>query len=97
MDEPHRRMLVSPAGLTRFVSIAIPAEIQTRAGADLQDAQRKPRAMRHLQEASQEGGAPSHLVGLAPTRHQLADLLAILAQRVPKRRPRSAGIAVAAD
>src|SRR5712691_6561034 len=89
-------MLVTPADLTGFISIAIPPEIQTRARAYLQDSQGKPRAVRHLEEAAEQGGAPAHLVGLACARYELADLLAVPAHCIPEHGPRRRRVAVTA-
>src|SRR3981081_2945566 len=53
--------------------------------------------MGHVEESAQERGAATHLVGLAGAPDQATDLLAVLAQRIAKKRPSRRGIAVAAD
>src|ERR1700676_3239687 len=83
LDETHRGMLVSPAGLTRFVAVAVPPQVEPGARADLQDAQRPSGSISDLEESSEQSGATTHLVGLASARYQPPDLRAVLRQCVP--------------
>src|ERR1700730_523327 len=96
-------MLIAPARLTRLarlaslVSVAIPAEVEAGACSNLQEANRQPRPMGHLQESAQQRGGRAHTVGLAPTPDQATDLRPVLAQRFAKEWPRHRSIAIAAD
>src|SRR5579864_5332110 len=90
-------MLISPADLARLIPIRVPAKVQPRARADLQEAQRQPGPMRDLEESSEKSGAPAHLVGLASARDQLADLHPVLAQRISKRGPCPRSVSVSSN
>src|SRR5579862_7132922 len=50
----HRRVWISPPFVPLFVTVVVPTKDQARGGANFQQAQRKARAARDLEESAQQ-------------------------------------------
>src|SRR5260370_27215128 len=96
MREADTRRRVAPGRVGRLVAIAVPAQIQTGAGTNLEDAQGQASAVRDLEETAEQRGAASDLVGLTAPREQRPDLRPVDDERLPENRPGGGRIAVAA-
>src|SRR5260370_12349136 len=96
MQEVDRRRVVSPGFAGRLVVVAVPAQVQAGARAELQDAKRLARAVRDLEKTSKERGAAADLVGLAWPLELSSHPRDIAFQELAHPRPRGRRIAITA-
>src|SRR5882724_1596024 len=87
VDQTHRRRAVAPPRIPLLVAVVVPAQVQPRARADLEQAERQAGLARDEQEAAEERGRAPHLVGLTRAPDERAQRVAVLLERVAERRP----------
>ena len=97
VDEAHRRTSRPEGQAVLLVAVLVEAEVQARARAELEHAQREAGVARDDEEPADQRGRAEHLVGLHRMGERVAHLGWLRRDEVEERRPHRAGIAVAAE
>src|SRR2546422_286982 len=87
IDQTNRRRAVAPPRVPLLVAVVVPAQVQPRARAELEQAERERGLTRDEQEAAEERGRAPHLVGLTRAMDERTQRVAVLLERVAERRP----------